>query len=149
MARTDGGRPPVARGKGWAAHYVPANHRRDLPKGSRHRAMDAFLLSPGLQDVVLRVAEDIAGEARAMAIQEGIAETGEYAGSFDAKPSRPITVGPPFPNPRVSAVVTNDAGDPDTGYSVAADVEYGRPGKEGRRIMYRAGLKYHTPKGIA
>ena len=149
MANRDGVRPPVARGKGWAAHYVPANHRRDLPKGSRHRAMDSFLLSPQLQDVVLRAGEDIAGEARGMAIEEGVAETGEYASSFDARVGPPLSVGPPFPNPRVSVIVSNDAGDADTGYSVAADVEYGTSTRPGKRILYRAGLKYHTPRGIA
>lgn len=145
----DGAHPPVARGKGWAAHYVPANSARDLPRGSKHRAMDAFLLSNQLADAVMDAGEDIAREARAMAIEEGVAETGEYASSFEAKPGRLITVGPPWPNPRVSVIVSNDAGDPDTGYSVAADVEYGTSTRPGKRILYRAGLKYHTPKGIA
>lgn len=135
-------RPPDYVGKNIRAWYVPANSRRDLPRGSTMRAMDDFLMSNDLQNVLDDIGEDIAMEARAMAIEEGHVETGEYATSFDSEPGPPVVIENTHPNPRRSVRVTNDA-------TYAAAIEFGNAGNggNGHRILLRAGLKFHTPKG--
>lgn len=133
------GKPPDVVMPGLKVWYVPANSRRDLRRGSRLRAMDDFLLSARVQDVVLHAAEDIAGEARGMAIEEGAVETGDYANRFDAQPG-PVAV--VAGNPRRTAIVTNDS-------DAAAPHEFGNSKRPARRTLLRAGLKFHTPKGIA
>jgi len=135
-------RPPTARGAGWRAWYVPANTRRDLPAGSRFRAMDDFLLSRQLHKPVLEAAEDVASEARALAIEGGMVDSGDFVSSFDVEAGPVLTVSDPFPNPRVTGRVTNDS-------DHAAAVEWGNAQTKGQghRVLGRAGEKFHTPKG--
>lgn len=134
------GRPADARGAGWRAWYQPANTERDLPKGSKHRPMADFLMSDDLQSVVLDVADEIGGEARGMAIEEGAVETGEYASSFEARAGSVVVVSDPFPNPRVSADVLNTS-------DHAAAEEFGNSKRSGSRVLGRAGAKFDSPKG--
>lgn len=136
------------KGKNVTVRYRPANRKSDLRPGSRMESMKEFLMSDRIQDVTLQAAEDIAGEARGMAIEQGIAETGRYVSSFDAVKGPPAMVAG---NLRRTAHVTNDAVVQTASgtYSVAADVEWGTSKTEGKHIIARAGMKYHTPKGIA
>ena len=120
--------------------YKPAMHRGDLPKGSRHLAMDAFLLSDDVQDVSSAAARDMARDMRAEAVAAGLVDTGGYVQGFDSEASEPVWSS--F-GPRRAAVVFNDD-------EAAPAVEFGnRRVGAGRRIMLRVGNRYHTPKGVA
>lgn len=120
--------------------YKPANHQRDLPRGSHHLAMDAFLLSDEVQDVSMAAARDMARDMAIQAVAEGAADTGAYASGFEVEERQPLLAGG---NLRRAAVVRNST-------DAAAPMEFGnRRVGEGRRIMLRVGLRYHTPRGIA
>lgn len=140
--------PPTAKGKNWTAWYRPANRQRDLPHGTGTKAMDAFLMSDRIQDVSTSAAKDVETDAKELAAAEGLIESGKYVNAFDVEETV-VAVDGDHPNPRRGARVTNDAGDPETGFSEAATIEFGNSKVEGRRIMRRAGAKYDSPKGGA
>lgn len=127
----------VAKHPGLRVIYRPANTSRDLPAGSPHKAMDAFLLSSRVQDVSLEAAKDIASAASDIAIAEGRTATGSYARSFKTEAIEPVLVAG---NLRRAAAVYNDD-------RAAAPVEFGnRRVGAGRYVLFRAGQLYHTPR---
>lgn len=133
------GTPPVYQTPGLRVWYAPANTRRDLRKGSKLMSMQEFLLSERLQQVVDDATDDVAGEARGMAIEEGAVETGGYASGFRAERG-PVQV--IAGNARRTGRVVNE--DP-----AAAPQEFGNRRVPARHVLLRAGLKFHTPRGIA
>lgn len=128
--------------------YVPATTRARLAPESKNRAMDAFLMSDQVADPTRHATRDVAYDATELAGQEAF-DTGEYATSFRVEETAPIFAGSPrFPRRTFRVVNDNDA---------AAAVEYGNvridpQGREivipARRILGRAGFRYHTPRGI-
>lgn len=133
-------RPPDARGRNVKAWYAPANSQRDLPKGTKSKAMDAFLMSDEVADISEQAAKDIADEARQDAASQGISESGEYISSFETERDFVVEVADPHPNPRRGARVGNNS-------KHAAAVEFGNRGREGKHILQRAGSKFDSPKG--
>lgn len=139
--------PPVHIGPSVTAWYQPANTRRDLPRsvgGQRFAAMDEFLLSSEMQDVVNEAAGDMQTDAEDLARAEGLVRTGEYVSSFQHEPGPVVEVNDgEFANPRVSAEVANTS-------DHAAAVEYGnsRAGR-GYRILGKIAARYSSPKGGA
>lgn len=116
--------------------YVPANTKRDLPKGSPYKAMDAFLMSDRVQDVAQEAAKDVAEDAGVIVSAEAT-DTGELARSYEARADVPVVIDG---NPRrTSVVVTNVAH--------AAAVEFGNSRSRAVHPLQRAGEPYHTPKG--
>lgn len=116
--------------------YVPAETKKDLPKGSRFKAMDAFLMSDRVQDVAHRVAEDLADDAATIVSAEAT-ETGELARGYEARADTPVTIDG---HPRRTAVVVNNV-------AHAAAVEFGNAQSRAVHPLQRAGEPYHTPKG--
>lgn len=130
----------LARGGKVEAFYRPANSRRDLPAGSGFKAMDAFLLSSRVQDVVNDVAEAIADDARALARAEGLVRSGVYSTSFGTRESEPVVLAGEHPNPRRGALVVNDA-------PHAASLEFGTSKARAYHVLERAAEPYRSPKG--
>lgn len=128
--------------------YVPATTRAQLSPESKNLAMDALLMSDQIATPTRRAAKDISFDAAELALAEAY-DTGQYASSFRVEESAPIAAGSPaFPR-RTYRVVNDD--------DAAAAVEYGNvridpQGREvvmpARRILGRAGFRYHTPRGI-
>lgn len=116
--------------------YVPANRKQDLPKGSRYKAMDAFLMSGRVQDAAHAAAEDIAQEAGVIVSAEAT-DTGELARSYEARADAPAVIDG---NPRRTAVVV-------TNVAHAAAVEFGNSRSKAVHPLQRAGEPFHTPKG--
>lgn len=129
--------------------YKPANTRADLPPGSPYQAFNAFLLSEQVQQVAVDAAQDIAGVAVMLYIQEAY-DSGATAGSVEARADLPVRVAG---NVRAAAVVTVNGGrypgarDPEA--SVGLIVEFGNAQFQGRHILHRAGLPYDNPKAIS
>lgn len=118
--------------------YVPAETKRDLPEGSKNLAMDALLMSDRLQDVADHAAFDIVDDARKEALDKGLVKTGNYVASFGVRAGAPrIFKG----RPRRVAIAYNDS-------PHAVDLELGNNGRFGHHILFRSGLKYHSPKGM-
>lgn len=140
-------RPPVFVGPGVRVWYQPTNTRRDLPRvpaSQKRRAMDEFLVSPELQDVVLEAAADMEADAREIAVSEGLVSSGEYVSKFEHKAGPIVEISDgDFPNPRVSAEVSNES-------KHAAAVEFGNSQVgEGHRVLGKVAAKYDNPKGGA
>lgn len=146
-------------------HYIPATSvpRHDAGRArygippSRNASMAEFLVSPRLQHTVLQVAEDIADVARNLArteLQTAKEGASMYLKSIEARVIPPVVAGR---SPRAAAAVTAHGGraswggftDPESSH--AAIVEFGNPAapNSGRRILGRAGITFHTPKGLA
>lgn len=128
------------------SRYVPANSSAQINaaraarghKPSKFQAMDAFLMSDQIQDVSDAAAKDIAEDASQMAVAEGVVKSGSYASAFETEEADPIVAAG---NPRRTAAVYNDD-------AAAPSVEYGSRMSPGDRVLGRAGMKYHTPRGI-
>lgn len=127
------------KGKNITVVYRPANTKGDLQPGSRAGSMKEFLLSDRIADVLDDAADDIAAEAKHIAMADGAMETGDYANSFTTKRAGAIVIAG---NARRSVHVVNED-------ESAAANEFGNSKRAGRRTLARAGEKFHTPKGIA
>lgn len=144
--------PPVYKAPGITAWYQPTNTRRDLPpipEAQARGAMDDFLVSPELQETILKVAADMEADARDLALSEGVVQSGDYVSKFDHKAGPIVVINDgTFSNPRVSAEVGNES-------EHAVVVEFGMRGrkadqpKRGHRILGKIAEKYDNPKGGA
>lgn len=130
---------------GIAVFYQPTNTRRDLPRvpaSQKRQALDEYLLSDRLQDVLQEAGGDMVNSAEELAISEGVVESGEYLTSFESRRGDIVTVDDgDFANPRVSTDVLNTA-------ATAAAVEYGNSQVgAGHRILGKVAAQYDNPKG--
>lgn len=120
----------------YVSRYVPAETKKDLPKGSPYKAMDAFLMSDRVRDVAHAAAKDLADDAATIVSAEAT-ETGALARGYEAREDLPVVIdGHPR---RVAVVVNNDP--------AAAPVEFGNGRARAVHPLQRAGEPYHTPKG--
>jgi hypothetical protein len=140
-------RPPEYVGPNVRVWYQPTNTRRDLPRvpaSQGRQAMDAYLVSPELQDVLMEAGGDMVDDAKQIALSEGISGSGRYLSSFEARRGEIVEISDgEFANPRVSVEVENTA-------VTAAAVEYGnsRVG-DGHRVLGQVADKYDNPRGGA
>lgn len=120
----------------YVSRYVPAETKKDLPKGSPYKAMDAFLMSDRVQDVAIAAAKDIAGGASAIVAAEA-SDTGELARSYEVHETSPEVIDG---HPRRTAIIVNND-------RAATPIEFGNSRTPAHRPLQRAGEPYHTPKG--
>lgn len=138
-------RGPVSVSPNLRVFYQPTNTRRDLPPvpaSQKRQAMDEFLVSDDLQDVLMEAGADMARDAEELAAGEGITGSGRYLSSFESRRGTIVVVNDgEYANPRVSVDVGNTA-------VTAAAVEYGNAVVgPGHRILGKIAAQYDNPKG--
>lgn len=138
-------RGPVHVSPNLRVFYQPTNTRRDLPPvpaAQKRQAMDEFLVSDELQDVLMEAGADMANDAEELAAGEGITGSGRYLSSFESRRGAIVVVNDgEYPNPRVSVDVGNSA-------VTAAAVEFGNAAVgPGHRILGKIATQYDNPKG--
>ena len=119
--------------------YRPANSKASLSPEARkigRESMKEFLLSPQLQEPVSKATEDIADAAKALAVADGLVDSGEYSEGFEGQVGAPIVIAG---NRRVAGRVVNDA-------AHSAALEWGNSRATGHHVLGRAGQPFHSEK---
>ena len=140
-------RGPVYVGPNLRVFYQPTNTRRDLPPvaaAQKRQAMDEFLLSDQLQDVLMEAGGDMVEDAVEIAIADGLVGSGNYVRAFEARRGDIVVVDDgEYTNPRFSTDVIN------TDASAAANEFGNKRVGPGHRVLGRVAAKYDNPKGGA